>query len=95
MNGGGLVLIPFALASFELSPTAQAQLPSPIPDGSYPSDNTANGAAALSHNTTAGRNTANGFEALANNSTGGNNTAEGHSALINNTTGSNNIAIPR
>ena len=102
------LLIPFVLACFALSPTAQAV--DPPPDGGYPSQNTAEGEDALFslitgfNNTTIGfkalfslttgnNNTASGFEALNNNSTGGFNTAIGFVALLSNTTGSDNIAL--
>jgi hypothetical protein len=38
-----LFLIPLLLGLFALSPAAQAQLPSPTPDGGYPGQNTAEG----------------------------------------------------
>src|SRR5439155_97496 len=102
------LLIPFVLACFALSPTAQAV--DPPPDGGYPSQNTAEGEHALFslitgfNNTAIGfkslfslttgnNNTASGFEALNNNSTGSDNTATGIQALQNNTTGNNNTAI--
>jgi len=102
------LLIPFVLACFALSPTAQAV--DPPPDGGYPSQNTAEGEDALFslitgfNNTTIGfkalfslttgnNNTASGFEALNNNSTGGFNTATGSAALFSNTTGQLNTAI--
>ena len=101
------LLIPFVLACFALSPTAQAV--DPPPDGGYPSQNTAEGEHALFslitgfNNTAIGfkalfslttgkNNTASGFEALNNNSTGGFNTATGSAALFSNTTGSGNTA---
>ena len=82
--GRAFLLIPFAiaLAWFALSPTAQAQLPSPAPDGGYPNGNTAEGDGALQSVTTGGFNTALGFEALANNTTGNDNTATGVNALF-------------
>ena len=87
-----LLLIPLVLASFALLPTAQAQLPSPAPDGGYPNGNTAEGTNALFSLTTGTANTANGNEALLNNTTGNQNTANGAGALQLNTTGSFNTA---
>src|SRR5437588_404942 len=116
----GLLIIPLALACFAVSPAAQAQLPSPTPDVRYPGENTAtnaliisngqfntaDGAAALSSNTTGSYNTAVGWTALSSNTvdnntavgafalssntTGGFNTANGYQALYNNTTGDSN-----
>jgi len=92
------LLIALALACFTLSPLAQAQLPSPTPDGGYPGNNTAEGDGALSSvqiNATTGTgldNTALGFDALHSNTTGSFNTATGWDALENNTTGSENTA---
>jgi hypothetical protein len=87
----GLFLIPLALAWFALSPTAQAQL-SPVPDGGYPNDNTAEGTDALFSLTTGPDNTAIGFQALFSNTTGDSNTATGSIALSSNTTGVRNTA---
>jgi hypothetical protein len=87
----GLFLIPFALAWFALSPTAQAQL-SPPPDGGYPNDTTAEGTDALFSLTTGPDNTAIGFDALFSNTTGDSNTATGSIALMSNTTGVRNTA---
>jgi hypothetical protein len=70
-----------ALACFGLSPTAQALLPPPPPDGGYPNLNTVEGDGALFNLTTGVGNTATGFEALFSNTTGGGNTATGGSAL--------------
>src|SRR5438445_724902 len=78
------LLIPLVLACFALSPTAQAQLPSPAPDGGYPNNNTAEGDNALASLTTGTDNTANGFNALNSNTTGHNNTATGFNALNSN-----------
>jgi len=86
------LLIPLVLACFALSPTAQAQLPSPAPDGGYPNNNTAEGDNALASLTTGTDNTANGFNALNSNTTGHNNTATGFNALNSNTTGYLNTA---
>ena len=88
----GFLLIPLALAWFTLSPTTQAQLLSPTPDGGYPNNNTAEGTNALFSNTTGGNNTASGFNALLNNTTGGGNTANGAFALFSNTNGFQNTA---
>jgi hypothetical protein len=81
----------FVLACFGLSP-AQAQLPSPAPDGGYPNSNTAEGDDALFNLTTGNSNTAVGHGALFSNTTGFDNTATGDSALFSNTTGSANTA---
>ena len=89
----GLLLIPLALACFAVSPPAQAQLPSPTPDGGYPGENTAEGDGALFSLTTGVDNTATGFQALYSNTTGDQNAAVGDSALYSNTTGFNNTAI--
>jgi hypothetical protein len=89
---GGLLLISLAiaLASFALSPTAQAV--SPAPDGGYAGENTAEGTDALFRLTTGIGNTANGDHALFINTTGSDNTANGDHALFINTTGSDNTA---
>jgi hypothetical protein len=87
----GLLLIPFVLAGFALSPLAQAQL-SPPPDGGYNGDNTAEGTDALFSLTTGTENTAVGFDALTSNTTGDSNTATGSIALGSNTTGVRNTA---
>jgi hypothetical protein len=62
-----------ALVCFGLPPAAQAQLPSPTPDGFYPGGNTAEGKNALKNvNVTTGiENTAIGLEALFKNMSGG------------------------
>ena len=86
------LLIALVLACFAFSPTAQAQLPSPPPDGGYPGDNTAEGENALFSLTTGSSNTAIGFDALAKNTTGGFNTASGAFALQSNTFGHDNTA---
>ena len=91
-----LLLAAFAaaiLACFALSPTAQAQLPPPAPDGGYPNANTAEGDGALSNidTTTAQANTAIGFRALFGITTGSQNTATGYRALDANN-GRNNTA---
>ena len=79
-----------ALAAF--LPTAQAQLPSPTPDGGYPNENTAEGTSALFSVTSGNHNTATGFQALFSDTTGTANTATGHNALGSNTTGNDNTA---
>jgi hypothetical protein len=105
----GFFLIPVALICLAISPTAQAQLPSPTPDGGYPNDNTAEGDGALHAITTGNHNAAVGTNALSNDTTGGSNVAVGaftlennngdkniavgNAALNNNTTGTENIAI--
>jgi len=88
----GFLLITLLLACFALSPTVQAQLPSPPPDGGYPNQNTAEGDNALFNLTTGFDNTAVGFNALFNNTTGRLNTANGSGALFHNTTGGVNTA---
>src|SRR6266566_4203736 len=94
------LLIPLVLTCFALSPTAQAQLPHPAPDGGYPNGNTAEGDGALFNLTTGIDNTANGWQALMNNTTingvsGIRNTAVGYAALANNTIGDRNTATGR
>jgi hypothetical protein len=93
----GFPLVAFALAWFALSPSAQAQLPSPTPDGGYLGKNTAEGTNALKNvtlgpNASGTNNTGIGFEALFSNTTGFYNTATGAGALLNNTTGIENTA---
>src|SRR5207248_634362 len=94
----GFLLIALALAWLTLSSTAEAQLPSPTPDGGYPGNNTAEGDGALSSvqiSATTGNgidNTAIGLNALFSNTTGSSNTATGAGALLANTTGGNNTA---
>src|SRR5438309_4531875 len=88
----GLLLIALTSVCFALSATARAQLPSPTPDGGYPSQNTAEGTNALFSLTTGHDNTAIGFDALSSNTTSSFNTATGSGALISNTTGGPNTA---
>jgi hypothetical protein len=85
------VLITFT-TGFALSQAAQAQLPSPTPDGGYPNGNTAEGNNALQNLTTGDHNTALGNGALFSNSTGFQNAATGAGALLSNTTGFHNMA---
>jgi len=70
-----------AFACFALSPTAQALLPPPAPDGGYPGENTAEGSNALFNLTSGANNTALGFSALLRDTTGNQNTATGTQAL--------------
>jgi len=86
------ILITFALAYVALSPTTQAQLPPPTPDGGYAGDNTVEGSFALESNTFGSGNTAIGASALRLNTIGFGNTATGKEALSRNTTGGGNTA---
>ena len=88
----GFLLIPLvlAVASFALSPTAQAV--DPPPDGGYPNFNTAEGLDALFSVSAGSDNTAIGFDALLSDTAGSFNTATGYQALLNNTTSNNNTA---
>ncbi len=90
----GFLISPLAagLASIALS-TAEAQLPSPTPDGGYPNNNTAEGTNALFNLTTGTDNTAIGFQALLSNTSGLQNTANGSNSLVNNISGQGNTAI--
>jgi trimeric autotransporter adhesin len=83
------LLIPFVLACFALSPTAQAVCQEGCDVSNF---NTFLGDEALSSNTTGSANTAIGFEALFSNTTGFFNTANGSQALQSNTTGISNTA---
>ena len=83
MRGGfAVVLIPFLLACFALSPRAQAV--TPAPDGGYPNGNTAEGDNSLFSLTSGTNNTALGSNALLSETSGRDNTATGASALLNN-----------
>ena len=86
------LLIAVLLGCVALSPTAQAQLPPPAPDGGYPGFNTAEGEHALFNLTTGSRNTAVGWHSLSHNTEGSSNTATGTAALLFNTTGFQNTA---
>ena len=86
------VSLAVSLACFAPSQKAQAQLPSPAPDGGYPNQNTAEGEGALFSLTTGFQNTAIGFHALYSNTLGSENTATGYGALSSSTTGKNNTA---
>jgi Chaperone of endosialidase len=96
-EGGSLLTVLLsALACFAFSPTARAI--SPLPDGGYALDNTAEGTDALFTFTgvfpnNGGENTAIGFEALYHNNNGNHNTACGLQALFSNTIGSANTAF--
>src|SRR5947207_3087889 len=90
-----LRLISLSVACFALLPGAQAQLPSPTPDGGYPNRTTAEGTDALFNvdldpDFGAYDNTALGFNALYNDTEGFENTATGSYALFTNTTGGAN-----
>jgi hypothetical protein len=89
-RNGIFTAIMLALASFGLSPEAQAVVPPP--DGGYPGGNTAEGQNALFGLTTGSYNTAVGFLALESNTTASFNTALGAGALLANTA-DNNTAI--
>ena len=77
-------------ATFLFSPTTRAL--TPLPDGGYAGNNTAEGSDALFHNTTGINNAAVGFGALFNNSSGSYNKADGAFALFSNTSGVFNTA---
>jgi hypothetical protein len=101
------LLIPFALAYFDLSPQACAV--SPAPDGCYPNYTTAEGCDALDSLTTGSGNTGLGWRALFLGSTasfntgvgagalalnnGDSNTSVGAAALLLNTTGMDNVGL--
>jgi len=85
----GLLLIPFALACFALSPVARAV----CQEGCLMNNNTVLGDGALFSVTTGFDNTALGFEALFSVTTGSANTAVGRHALFSNTAGYFNTAI--
>ena len=87
-----LTVLLLALCYFALSPTAQAVLPAPPPDGGYPGNNTAEGQNALQSLTSGLNNAGIGFRALFKDTSGGNNTATGAQTLFNNTTASHNTA---
>ena len=89
-KGTPVFLIALVLVCFSLSPSTQAVLPPPPPDGGYPNFNTAEGTQALFNLTTGVGNTAVGFQALFNNTSGSENTATGLLTLFANTTGSDN-----
>ena len=91
-KGTPVFLIALVLVCFRLSPSTQAVLPPPPPDGGYPGANTAEGNSALFNLATGVNNTAVGFQALFNNTTGNDNTASGVVALVSNTSGSDNTA---
>src|ERR1051325_2108948 len=84
-----LLLIPFALACFALSPQAQAT----CQDACLTNNNTVQGDGALLNLTTGTDNTALGFNALLSDTTGSSNTAIGSQALASSTTGFPNVAI--
>jgi hypothetical protein len=82
------LLITLALLCFALLSKAQAQL-SPPPDGDYPGQNTAEGAAALFGLTSGTYNTAVGWVSLSNLDTGKFNTAVGAATLFANSADAN------
>ena len=82
-----LSAIALVLASFALSPMAQAVVPAP--DGGYPGQNTAEGQSALLHLAGGTYNTAVGWSSLGFNVTGSFNTAAGAGALLANTADEN------
>jgi len=84
-----LIIIPFALACFALSPQARAV----CQEGCLTNDNTVLGDDALISNTTGFDNTAVGWEAMELNTTGFNNAAFGWLALFANRTGSYNTGV--
>jgi Chaperone of endosialidase len=88
--GFHLIPLALALACFAFSPMARAV--TPVPDGGYTNNNTAEGGGALKNLTTGTSNTAIGFDALFSNTTGTENTANGVNALFSNTTGEGNTA---
>jgi len=91
----GLFFIALVLAWFTLSPTAQAQLPSPTPDGGYPGNNTAEGEDALFDLdvNSSTDNTAVGFDAMSLSSVTSGNTAVGSQAMEFAGSGSFNVGI--
>jgi Collagen triple helix repeat (20 copies) len=95
---GGVLLIVMMLASFALSPVAQAQTNTAFGTGALASPTFSNlndvaiGFNALNSPTSGPDNTANGAYALFSNTIGFNNTANGYRALYSNTTGGNNTA---
>src|SRR5438093_9062678 len=91
-KGSPVFLIALVLVCFRLSPSTQAVLPPPPPDGGYPNFTTAEGTGALFNLTTGFENTGLGYQALNMNTTGSLNTAIGAAALVNNTSGSVNTA---
>jgi hypothetical protein len=80
------------LALFYFTVLSIAHAVSPVPDGAYPGQNTAEGQQALLTLTTGQWNTAVGFQALGNETTGNSNTATGGRALFSNITGFQNTA---
>jgi hypothetical protein len=89
-HGYLLISLALALACFAFSPMARAV--TPVPDGGYTNNNTAEGGGALKNLTTGTSNTAIGFDALFSNTTGTENTANGANALFSNTSGEGNTA---
>ena len=85
---GALLLMPFVLGCFALSPQARAT----CQDACLTNDNTVHGDDALVSLTSGTDNTANGSGALLSNTIGIENTATGSHALYYNTTGNYNVA---
>src|SRR5438105_15338753 len=85
------LFVPFLLACFALSQTAQAVVPPP--DGHYANRNTAEGEDALFSLTIGVDNTALGFQALYNGSSATGNTTVGSQELLSNADGTRNVVV--
>ncbi len=79
-----------ATASFSISPKTEAV--TPVPDGGYANNNTAEGTDALFNLSTGANNTGLGYSALHNNTNGDYNTAVGSNSMANNISGGANTA---
>jgi hypothetical protein len=84
-NMNRFAIVGFALIWLASWPTAHAV--TPAPDGGYPGNNTAEGAAALASRTTGVNNTGLGTVSLYHDTSGSYNTASGSFSLLSNTTG--------